>query len=138
MRYQNFFLKHLILIAFHILTKNPFRKLSFFLFRYIKLRFWKILLKIISQRVLVKLQTDTVFTQSLSNSYDESLISSIFFPWHHSTPRSSRSRLLCRKQSLKMSRKVEENTCAGLSILMQFQALCVLPVEKGLQQRFFW
>ena len=32
------------------------------------------LLKIISQRALVKLQAETVFTQSLSNTYDELLL----------------------------------------------------------------
>ena len=37
-------------------------------------------LKIISQRDLVKLQTDTVFAESLRNSYDELLISRIFSP----------------------------------------------------------
>ena len=36
-------------------------------------------LKIISQSVLVKLQTDTVFTKSLSSSYDDLLISRNFF-----------------------------------------------------------
>ena len=32
------------------------------------------LLKVISQRALVKLQAETVFTQSLSNTYDELLL----------------------------------------------------------------
>ena len=52
------------------ILKNPhFRKILFCHFRDINKDFGKIL-KMISQRVLVKLQTGTVFAQSLSNSYD--------------------------------------------------------------------
>ena len=43
-------------------------------------------MKIISQRVLVKSQTDTAFSQSLSNSYDEFFISRILV-FHNTTQR---------------------------------------------------
>ena len=66
MRYQNLFPKHLILnsyFAFSVTSNRDFGKF----------------LKIISQGVLVKLQTDTFFAQSLSSTYDELLISRICF-----------------------------------------------------------
>ena len=60
-------------------NKNLFQKKCYFAFSVTSNRDFGKFLKIISQRVLLKLQTDTVLTQSLSNSYDELLMSAIFF-----------------------------------------------------------
>ena len=73
MRYQNLFPKHLIFNAFAMIEyqKLIVGKCYFFLFFLVTSnRDLGKFLKIISQRVLAKLQTDTVFAQSLSNTYN--------------------------------------------------------------------
>ena len=49
-------------------------KKGYFVFSIMSNTDFEKLLKIISQRALVKLQAETVFTQSLSNTYDELLL----------------------------------------------------------------
>ena len=81
MRYQNFFSKQLILncLCDDIIKKIILEKCYFAISVTSNRDFGKFL-KIISQRDLVKLQTDTVFAESLRNSYDELLISGMFSP----------------------------------------------------------
>ena len=79
-------------------------------------------MKIISQRVLVKLQTDTVFPQSLSNSYDEFFISRILF-FHNTTQRPEVvvDGSSVKGYSEKFHNNQGENTGTRLSISVQLQ-----------------
>ena len=89
----------------------------------------------ISHWILVKLQTDTVFAEYLSNFYDELLISWIFFLI--TLLKVQPFIVILQKLFWEISQNLDENTCSGLSVLIQLQALGQQLDKKGLQQIFY-